>query len=131
MNACSWGGPVDASLQAEAARKKQEAEWEKKELARLKREKKKEKREKEQKEAKERAFLKEQEAYKAEYHRYGNRFVDQPGLDSPPPHSPLCEARLGSKFFSVSLRRCWGRRSLFVCAICGPPTQTLSPLLAW
>lgn len=61
--------------QAEAARKKKEAEWEKKELARLKREKKKEKREKEKREAKERAHLKEQEEYRAEYYRYGNRSV--------------------------------------------------------
>lgn len=65
--------PSRPPLQAEAARKKKEAEWEKKELAKIKREKKKEKREKEQKEAKERAFLKEQERYKAEYYRYGNR----------------------------------------------------------
>lgn len=49
--------------------------WEKKELAKVKREKKKEKREKEQKEATERAFLKEQEDYKAEFFMYGNRSV--------------------------------------------------------
>lgn len=49
--------------------------WEKKELAKVKRERKKEKREKEQKEAAERAFLKEQEDYKAEFFMYGNRLV--------------------------------------------------------
>ncbi|CAM9692144.1 unnamed protein product [Pylaiella littoralis] len=70
--------------EAEAARKKKEAEWEKKELAKIKREKKKEKREKEQKEAKERAFLKEQERYKAEYYRYGNS-SGYSGNGSPPP----------------------------------------------
>lgn len=49
--------------------------WEKKELAKVKRERKKDKREKEQKEAAERAFLKEQEEYKAEFFMYGNRLV--------------------------------------------------------
>lgn len=62
-------------MQAEAAKKKKQAEWEKNELAKIRREKKKEKRDRDLKEAKERAFLKEQEEYRAEYYMYGNRSV--------------------------------------------------------
>lgn len=94
--------------QVEAVRKKKEAEWEKKELARLKREKKKEKREKDQKEAKERAFLKEQEAYKAEYYRYGNRFVfGQPASPTPPPTpTPTPTVADQSALLRVSVSSC-------------------------
>lgn len=64
---------VCCGIQEEAARKRKEAEWERKELARIKREKKKEKREKDRKEAQDLAFLLEQEDCRAEVHMYGNR----------------------------------------------------------
>lgn len=64
-------------MQAEAIQKKKTEECERKALARVRREKKKEKREKEQEEAKERALLKEQEDFRMEFYRYGNRSVGQ------------------------------------------------------